>query len=133
MTEEDIERIIKRKRKYEIETAILRDCVDDLNDPDRPDNVQKYAILKRRVTLIEHWLAFLPHDEQMVISNHLIGGRSWNWLANYISKHEEWSISCDERTLQRIQNRGIRRIYNLVTQNFGDDLDYLIDQADESP
>lgn len=133
MTEENIATIIRHKRHYESQIAILRDCIDDLSDPEQPTNAYRYALLRRRITLIDHWMAILPVDEKTVVVKKLIEELSWRGLANYFFKHEEWDISCDERTLQRTLDRAIKRIWHFVTTHFKNDLDYLIEtEAEES-
>ena len=64
MTEENIVSIIRHKCQYESQIAILRDCIDDLSDPEQPAQAYRYAILRRRITLIDYWTAILPDAEK---------------------------------------------------------------------
>ena len=132
MTEENIVSIIRHKRQYESQIAILRDCIDDLSDPEQPAQAYRYAILRRRITLIDYWTAILPDAEKTVVEKKLIEGLSWRGLANYFAKHEEWDISCDERTLQRTFAKAIKRIGCFVDEHFKDGLDYLIETGEET-
>lgn len=127
MTEQDITILFKRYKRYEAEIAILQDCVDELHDADTADSQTKYALLKRRITLSNHWINYLPQYEAEIVKLHLIEGHSWVYLANYFSTKQNNGISCDERTLQRLQNKALKRIKGFVAEQFSDKLDYLID------
>lgn len=125
MTEQDIIYIVRDQRRCEAEIAILRDCSDELSDPDDSCHASRYAILKRRLALIGHWLDYLPDDESQLIRKHLIEGLSWTRIASDHEQQQNPNISCDERTLQRMHAKAIKRIHSFVSSHFGDSLDYL--------
>ena len=46
MTEKDIIALLGKKRRYETEIAIMRDCSDDLLDSEQSQRSGDYALLK---------------------------------------------------------------------------------------
>lgn len=127
MTEQDIAILFKRYKRYDAEIAILQDCVDELHDAETAYSQTKYALLKRRITLINHWLNYLPQYEAKIVKLHLIDGHSWVYLANFFSTEQTNGFSCDERTLQRLQAKALKRIEGFVAEQFSNKLDYLVD------
>ena len=130
MTVQSIIHLFKQKRSCEAEISIIRDCTDILNDPDQTKQSQKYAILKRRIALIEHWLKYLTPDERTVVEQHLIQNKPWSHIAAQIERERNNEFSCDERTLQRLQAKAIASIDSFMQEQFGDSLDYLLDDQD---
>lgn len=49
---------------------------------------------------------------------HLIEGLPWTRIASQIERQQNPEISCDERTLQRLQAKAIKRIHDFVAANF---------------
>lgn len=127
MTDQDISNLFKRYKQYIAEISILQDCIDIMQDGEHDGFQNNYAVLKRRKTLIDHWMQYLPDSEAEIIQMHLIEGRSWVYLSNYFYQKHQGTIPCDERTLQRIQGKALKRIADFVTKQFSDQLDYLID------
>lgn len=127
INEQRIISIFQNKRRYETEVAILRDCSDVLNDSDQARPAARYAILRRKLALIDHWLSYLPDDERIIIEKHLIEDLSWPRIATQIATRQEIDIPCDERTLQRLQAKAVKRISTFMEDSFADILDYLID------
>lgn len=127
MTVQQIVTLFSNYKKYQAELLILQECIDELMEGSAEDVQAQYAVLKRRLSLINHWIAFLPRGESEILEMHLIEGCSWVHIANHLAETGRGSVSCDERTLQRIQTRALHRIHGFVTQQFCDKLDYLID------
>ncbi len=128
VTERDIIFLIQQKRRYETEIAIMRDCSEDLYDAAEDAPANNYAILKRRLALLEHWLDFLPPEERRIVDLHLVQNKAWPFIVTAIQKESEGRLSCDERTLQRQQAKAIERLSELMMNHFGNSLDYLIEK-----
>lgn len=127
MTLQEITTLFANYKQYSTELLILQECVDELQEGETEEIQEKYAILKRRIVLIDHWIDFLPHSEAEILKMHLIEGRSWVFIANTLSTQYQGNISCDERTLQRMQAKALARIEGFVSRQFIDKLDYLAD------
>ena len=129
MSEQEIMRVILMRKQFESEMAILRDCIDDLNDYESSEDTHQLALLKRRLTLIDHWLDYLPFEERMVVEMHLVIGMSWQRMSMQIEREFNGEISCDARTLQRAQERAIKRLAKFINHSFVNKLDYLIEDV----
>ncbi len=127
MTLQEITTLFTNYKRYSTELLILQECVDELQEGETEEIQEKYAILKRRIVLINHWIDFLPRSEAEILKMHLIEGRSWVYIANTLSTQYQGSISCDERTLQRMQAKALARIEGFVSKQFAGKLDYLVD------
>lgn len=127
MTLQEITTLFTNYKQYNTELLILQECVDELQEGETEEIQGKYAILKRRLVLIDHWINFLPRSEAEILKMHLIEGRSWVYIANQLSSNYQGSISCDERTLQRMQAKALARIESFVSKQFVNKLDYLAD------
>ena len=127
INEQKVISIFQNRRRYEAEIAILRDCSDVLNDSEQAKHAARYSYLKRKLALIHHWLSYLPNDERMLIEKHLIDGLPWSRIASQIASQQDIDIPCDERTLQRLQAKAVKRIYTFMQESFADILDYLIE------
>ncbi|MEA4897580.1 MAG: hypothetical protein VB115_04965 [Christensenellaceae bacterium] len=132
MTEQDIIRIFQRKQCYEAEFAIIRDCSDELHDFDHTCQALNYAMLKRRLLLIEHWLSFLSPEECTVVERHLIQSQPWAHIAAQLERERGDETSFDERTLQRQQAKAISKICNFMWNCFAESLDFLIDSKNDA-
>jgi hypothetical protein len=130
INEQRIISIFQNRHRYEAEVAILRDCSDVLNDTDQAKPAARYAILKRKVALIDHWLSYLSYDERMLIEKHLIEGLSWSRIASQIASQQEIDIPRDERTLQRLQAKAVKKISTFMQDSFADIIDDLIENED---
>lgn len=127
MTLQDITVLFMNYKRYKSELLILQECVDELQEGETEEIQEKYAVLKRRIGLMAHWISFLPYSEAEIIKLHLIEGRSWVYIANKLSGQYQGTVSCDERTLQRTQAKALARINSFVSRQFINKLDYLID------
>lgn len=127
MTLQDITVLFQNYKQYNAELLILQECVDELQEGETEEIQEKYAVLKRRIALMDHWLSFLPYSESEIVKMHLIEGRSWVYIANKLSSQYQGTVSCDERTLQRTQAKALTRINGFVSRQFVDKLDYLVD------
>ena len=127
MTLQDITVLFQNYKQYNAELLILQECVDELQEGETEEIQEKYAVLKRRIVLMDHWLSFLPYSESEIVKMHLIEGRSWVYTANKLSSQYQGTVSCDERTLQRTQAKALARINGFVSRQFVDKLDYLVD------
>lgn len=127
MTLQDITVLFMNYKRYKAELLILQECVDELQEGETEEIQEKYAVLKRRIGLMDHWISFLPYSEAEIIKLHLIEGRSWVYIANKLSGQYQGAVSCDERTLQRTQAKALARINSFVSRQFINKLDYLID------
>ncbi len=130
MTEQQIISLFRDRRRYEAEYAIMRDCSDDLADAEQSSTASRYALLKRKLSLTDHWISFLPNDEQHLIKKHLVEGLPWSRIAAQMDTQQESSLSYDERTLQRVQARAITRIYAFMNDRFENTLDYLAENEE---
>ncbi len=131
INEQRIISIFQNQRRYEAEIAIMRDCSDVLNDSEQLKHSARYAFLKRKLALIHHWLSYLPDDERTLIEKHLIEGLSWSRIASQMSSQQSIDIPCDERTLQRLQAKAVKRINAFMQDSFADILDDLIENENE--
>ena len=127
MTEQDIIQLFQQKRQWEAELSIIRDCSDELHDFSSAEQAMRFALLKRRLSLIEHWLDYVSSEERTIIQLHLIQKKPWSYIVNQMGIESPGSFPCDERTLQRLQARAIQNICNLMYQSFGNRLDYLLE------
>lgn len=60
--------------------------------------------------MLQQWQALLPREERFIIQTHLVDGLDW---AKTIVEHEKmWGVANgrSERTLKRMQAKGIERI-----------------------
>lgn len=130
MTEQNIANIIRQRRRYESELLILQDCTDNIHDPDDTASILRYALIKRRLALIDHWLHLLPLEESELLQAHLIQRQSWKAIAEQSVNDPTRVIVCDARSLQRIQAKALKRLEAFVKDSFGSTLDYLIDNED---
>lgn len=128
MTEQNIIHLFRQRRSYEAEYAIMRDCSDVLHDPDQAEQALNHAILKRKMALVDHWLAFLSQEERDVIEQHLIQNKPWTQIAAHIEQKSNGDIACDERTLQRQQAKAIARIHVFMQEQFADEFDFLVEK-----
>ena len=124
MTEQNIVSIFRNRRRYETIIAIMQDCSDDLVDPEKMQKAAEYAVLKRKLALNDHWLSYLPDDERMLVEKHLVEGLSWPRISSQMASQLGADIPCDERTLQRLQAKAIKRIYDFMKDSFHDELDF---------
>lgn len=129
MTEQDILTILQRKRRYETELAILRDCSDELNDYDQSQEANDYAVLKRRLALIDHWLNYLSVEERNLVEMRLYKNKTWLYIAEQIQESTKGKLPCDERTVQRQMDKAISSLYQLMSARFGSNMDFLIDHT----
>lgn len=127
INEQRIISLFQNRRRYEAEIAIMRDCSGELNNSDESKYSDRYSYLKRKLALIDHWLSFLPDDERILIEKHLIDGLTWSRIATQIANRQEIDIPCDERTLQRLQAKAVKRISTFMQDSFADILDDLIE------
>jgi len=127
LSERDIINIIRNRKRYEAEIFILRDCTDELNSSEDSKAAMRYAILTRRIDLVNHWLHCLPMEESIVVEKHLIEGWAWSRVVLFTEKDQNVKLSCDTRTLQRTQAKAISALHSFMAKSFGDSLDYLID------
>lgn len=131
MTELNIANMLKNQKRYESELLILQDCSDGIRDPDDSSDIMRYALLKRRLALIAHWLHLLPDEERRLLQKHLIERQSWTTIAEQTDNDPGRDIVCDARTLQRIQAKALKRLETFTQRLFGDTLDFLIDKEDD--
>lgn len=68
---------------------IMRDCSDALSELDSSEYAHRYALLKRRLVLIGHWLYMLPREEQTIVQQHLIEGWTWARIASDLEKKHD--------------------------------------------
>ena len=129
MTEQDIANMIKNKKRYESELLILQNCTDSIHDPDDTEGSLRYAIIKRRLCLIEHWLHLLPYEESELLQDHLIKRYSWKALVERAASDPAREIVGDARTLQRMQAKALKRLEVFTRHSFGNSLDFLIDDT----
>lgn len=127
MIEKDIVSMLKSRKRYESEIMILRDCADELNDSEVSVYTNRYAILKRRLSLIDHWMHFLPEDEKMVVDKHLVQGWAWPKIVAFLQDVNDGERPNDARRPQRAQERAIKRLAVFMDGRFDNSLDYLID------
>ena len=127
MTEKDIMSILKSRRKYESEMLIIRDCSDELDNPDDEEYAGRFAILKRRKNLIDHWMHYLSDEERIVVQKHLIEGQSWKSVTAYYIDRLGKDDSFDPRTVQRAQTSAIKKLVVFMSTRFVGSLDFLID------
>lgn len=127
MTEQNIIQLFQQKRQWEAELSILRDCSDELHDFSSAEQAMRFALLKRRLLLIDHWLNYLSPEEKTIVQLHLIQKKPWSYIVNQMEHESPGSFPCDERTLQRLQARAIHNICVLMNQSFGNKLDYLLE------
>ncbi|WP_461811510.1 hypothetical protein [Faecalimonas sp.] len=128
MTENNISTLFENYKQYNAELLIFYECVDELNESETVP--AQYAILKRRVSLVKNWLQYLPDAESEIIKMHLVEGKSWVYISNFLASQYQGNVPCDERTLQRLQAKALKRILHFVNSQFTDKLDYLIDSAE---
>ncbi len=129
MTEQQIMTILQRKRRYETEIAILRDCSDELNDYNQSHEANNYAILKRRLALIDHWLNYLSAEERSIVEMRLYKNKTWLFISEQVQENSKGRLPCDERTVQRQMERAIASLYQLMSTRFGSNMDFLIDHS----
>lgn len=130
MTEQDIVTILQRKRRYETELAIMRDCSDELYDYEQSQQANEYAVLKRRLALIDHWLNYVAPEERYVVEMRLFQNNTWPYIAEQLQESGKGKLPCDERTVQRQLDRAIASLYQLMNMRFGSSMDFLIDDAE---
>ena len=123
----DILKIIRNRKQYEAEIMIIRDCSDELNASEPSTCACRYALLQRRINLIEHWLYLLPGEERIVVEQHLIEGWHWTRITAQLEREYDNKIPCDPRTLQRTQSRAGDRLAKFMKTAFAASLDFLID------
>jgi DNA-directed RNA polymerase specialized sigma24 family protein len=128
MMEQDILTILQHKRQYEAQVAIMRDCSDELYDVDQSQHANDYALLKRRLALIDHWLDYLSPSERYVVDMRLFQNIAWPNIADQIQENSKGRLPCDERTVQRQLERALARLNKLMNVRFGDSMDFLIDR-----
>lgn len=131
MTEQNIASMIGNQRRYEAELLILRDCSDCIRDPGNELDILRYALIKRRLALIGHWLHLLPVEEERLLQKHLIERQSWKSIAEQEASDPSKAIVCDARALQRMQARALKRLETFMHRSFGSTLDFLIDSEEE--
>lgn len=127
MTEQNIASMIRKRRLYESELLILKDCSDHIRDSDDTSGILRYTLLKRRLALIEHWLYLLPVEESQLLQMHLVERQSWKSIAEQIAADSTRDIACDARSLQRAQAKALSRLEVFMNSAFGNSLDFLID------
>lgn len=132
MTEQHIITMLQHKKSYEAEVAILRDCSDEFHEIHEDETSSRYALLNRRITLINHWLDYLSPEERFVIDMHLVQRRSWTHISQELDRLYHNDVACDERTLQRLQAKVIKKIASLMNDKFGTSMDYLIEEITQS-
>ena len=128
MTEKDIIALLGKKRRYETEIAIMRDCSDYLLDSEQSQRGGDYALLKRRLSMIGHWLDFLSAEERYIVGLRLIKNKPWPYIAEHIRRNSVVDIPCDERTVQRQFEKAIGKVQSFMQERFGERLDYLIER-----
>ena len=129
MEKEKIITLFKNHRGNEVELSIIRDCTDDALDFELLDDECRYMLLNKQVALARHLLKLLPAEEAEVIEQHLICGMPWPKLAEeQMSKHGI-EPAYDERTLLRLQTRGIEKISDFMRVRFQNKLDHLVQQS----
>ena len=128
MNEKEIRSTIENRRNYEAEIMIMRDCSDALNDLESSTYAHRYAILKRRLQLIDHWLHILLAEEKIVLERRLIEGWTWPQITAYMDREYPNEVPCDIRTLQRVQAKALKRLAGFVENIFSSSLDFLIDE-----
>lgn len=131
MTELNIANLIKNQRRYESELLILKDCTDGIHDAEDTSEMLRYAILKRRLALISHWLHLLSVEESQLLQKHMVDKQSWKTMAEEATLNSKWDIICDARSLQRMQAKALKCLEEFVRSAFGNTLDYLIDNGTE--
>ena len=71
---------------------------------------QRCKQLEEKRDMLQQWQALLPREERFIIQTHLVDGLDW---AKTIVEHEKmWGVANgrSERTLKRMQAKGIERI-----------------------
>ena len=130
MTEQDIMTLLQRKRRYETEIAILRDCSDELYEAEQTKRMNEYALLKRRLSMISHWLNYLSAEESFIVELRLIKNKSWPYIAEKIQNSSNGLLPCDERTAQRQLDKAISKLFRFMKNRFGRSMDFLIDDTE---
>lgn len=124
ITEEKIGLLLYHYHQLQIEMAIILDC-SGVDTEKRTIDDPRYMLLKRQVSLIDHWLSFISKEESIIIRCRFFQNESWQAMLNMNLTCDGKSIGTDRRTLQRIQKRGLQKILEFINKRFGDTLDYL--------
>ena len=131
MTEQSLVSLFRNTRRYETELRILQDCTDGIYDAGDAAEIQRFALIKRKLALIGHLLHMLPFEERRVLQKNLVEGYSWKRIADEEAGSRSDGLSCDVRALQRMQARALKSLREFIQSAFGDNLDYLIDDTAE--
>lgn len=109
----DVINELRNYRQLCVEIALLKKQLGNEADNIFVDLVhltQRCKQLEEKRDMLQQWQALLPREERFIIQTHLVDGLDW---AKTIVEHEKmWGVANgrSERTLKRMQAKGIERI-----------------------
>ena len=127
MTEQQIRMLFTNRRCLEAEIEIISVCAKELIIEDKTKYLHRYCLLERKIAVIDHLLNLLPDAERFVVQKHLIDGLSWSDISEMVYEDKSSKLPYDNRSLQRIQARALKRINTFLRNHFKNDLDFLME------
>lgn len=118
MTAKMVKRAFEESKELRVELSILELSTN-------PNDKEKRDRLEQKIKMIESWATLLQPHENYVLQRHLADKLSWSKLADEKTEIDGPENGCDERTLQRTQDRCLQKIASFMTKKFGHTLDYL--------
>ena len=118
ITAKMVKRAFEESKELSVELAILELSMN-------PQDKKKKRQVEQKINMVESWSNLLLPHEQYILQRHLVDKLSWSKLADEKTVVEGVENGCDERTLQRTQDRCLKRIAKFMTKKFGHSLDHL--------